>query len=223
MTLRMIPVLVLLGMGSGSMAAPCQSDGEVTRPTVGLALRWDRPPATGFLNHLQREVEHIFRPTGLKFLWERNPKEIAGDRVVTVELRGACRDVRASDSRSEAPWRESTLGWTLVKDGKVLPYSILDCDQIARASQHFHRHSSGLHSWWTTHRRLAGLALAHELMHVLLQTRRHDAADLTHSPLRLDDLRIAPSFKPAQLAALRQIGHRCAAGPAALAAAGSAD
>jgi hypothetical protein len=207
MALRIAALALLLSAASLSAASPCP---DLPVPTVGVLLRFDRPPQRGFVNELRLTVEQIFQPAGLAFRWAVAPpeKEVCGHRTVLIDLHGFCGPALLRDAGDLEPLRELPLGWTFVVGGEVMPNSMVDCDRITRATLQIGLARS--HREWRNllYVRLAGQVMAHELMHALLRISDHDGADLTRSPLRLDDLRPLPRLTPGQITALRQIGPR---------------
>ena len=207
MALRIAALALLLSAASLFAASFCP---DLTAPTVGVLLQFDRLPQPGFVDELRLTVEQIFRPAGLAFRWTVMPteKDVCGHRTVIIKLRGSCGPALMHDAGDVEPLRELPLGWTFVVGGEVTPSLIVDCDRITRATLQIGLARS--HREWREllYVRLAGQVMAHELMHALLQTSDHDGADLTRSPLRLEDLRPLPHLTPAQITALRQIGPR---------------
>jgi hypothetical protein len=193
-------------LGATAAGAPLA---DVGPPSVGLFVSWDQPPAEAFLKQLRREVGRIFRPTGLRLVWELGSGKKPGvyHRVIVVRLQGRCGSDRVGDFRDDDLPKDARLGWTFVVDGDVIPHSVVDCDQVARTVAAMRsRFSSNilLHAMFA---RAAGRVLTHEMMHVLLQTPEHDGAAFTRPSLRLDDLFTAPSLRPAQVLALQRIGR----------------
>ena len=207
MALRIAAFALLLSAARPAAASPCP---DLPVPTVGVLLRFDRPPQPGFVNQVRLTVEQIFRPAGLAFHWAVAPpeKEVCGHRTVLIELRGSCGPALLGDPGDTDMLRELRLGWTFVVGGEVLPSSIVDCDRIARATHQISLARSSREWRDLLYVRLAAQVMAHELMHSLLRTSDHDGADLTRSPLQLDDLRPLPHLTAAQITALRQIGPR---------------
>jgi hypothetical protein len=177
-------------------------------PSVGIVLTWEYQPAEDFLKLLRREVEHIFRPSGLTLRWELSRRRQSGvyDRVVVVKLQGRCSAQRVSDFRDGSLVNGSPLGRTYVMDGEVIPHAEVDCDQVARALAEMRARLASHLLIANLHARLAGRVLGHEMMHILLETREHDAADFTRASLRLEDLQVGARLRPAQIAALQRIG-----------------
>ena len=207
MALRIAPFAFLLLAASSYADSSCP---DLPVPTIGVLLRFDRPPQPGFVNEVRLTVEQIFRPAGLAFRWAVAPpeKEVCGHRTVLIELRGSCGPTFMRDSGDVDTLRELPLGWTFVVGGEVMPSSIVDCDRITRAARQIGLARSSREWRDLFYVRLAAQVMAHELMHSLLRTSDHDGADLTRSPLRLDDLRPLPHLTASQITALRQIGPR---------------
>jgi hypothetical protein len=88
------------------------------------------------------------------------------------------------------------LGSTQVAQGRVLPFSEVECDQIRKALAYMHPGSNQLER-----QNALGLALgrvvAHELYHVLTRTTSHATAGLAKASQSLRDL-----------VALREIGFQ---------------
>jgi hypothetical protein len=210
MALQIAALALLLSAAPSLAASSCP---DLWVPTIGVLLHFDRPPQGGFVHELQVTVERIFQPSGLRFRWAVAPpvQEVCGHRTVMIELRGSCGPALMRDSADAGPLRELPLGWTFVIGGEVLPNSVVDCDRITRGALQMGLARS--HREWRDllYVRLAAQVVSHELMHALLRTSDHDNADLTRSPLRLEDLRPLPRLTPAQITALREIGPRAAA------------
>lgn len=178
-------------------------------PSVGIVLTWDKQPADDFLKLLRREVDHIFQPSGLTLRWESGRRRQSGiyDRVVVVRLRGRCTAQRVTDFHEGSLVNGSPLGRTYVMDGEVIPHAEVDCDQVARALAELRGRLTTNLIVANLYARLAGRVLSHEMMHILLETREHDAADFTRPSLRLEDLQMGARLRAPQIAALQRIGR----------------
>lgn len=181
---------------------------ELRPPSVGIFVSWETPPSGMFLKQLRSEVEQIFRPSGLALRWEtaRQRRPSMYDRVVVLKLLGRCTPARVGDFPMGSLVNGSELGWTYVVDGEVIPHSEVDCDQMARAVAEMRYRLPSQLNVANLYARLAGRVLAHEMMHVLLATRDHDAADFTRPSLRLEDLQKGARLRPVQITALQRIG-----------------
>jgi len=161
---------------------------------------------------LQHQVGAIFHPSVLDLRWEMlkcNRQPGSYDRVVVIEMRGVC-DPNQSKRPEPGPDAKVHLGWTMVNDGEVLPYAVVDCDQITRVLSGAPRRGtdfafSAMYNFRAMYNRLASRVLAHELMHVLLRTSEHHQSDCMRSPLRPIDLETEPRLQPSEIAALRRI------------------
>lgn len=117
------------------------------------------------LTEMRKELAKVFKPTNVtidvKLRQESKPHETYSD-VVMVKLRGTCR------MESFAPLLDERgpFAWTHTVDGKVLPFSEVACDHIARSIR------AAMPSEDSRDRdRLFGRALArvmaHEIVHML--------------------------------------------------------
>jgi len=163
-------------------------------PSVGVFMDFDSDSAPGAasLDIMKTEVEQLLKPSGVALDW-RLVKENRGDHtfagLVVLKFKGKCRvegwNSPASDFGSQG--EVTTLGATQVSDGKVLPYSEVECDQIrkalaylpAGAGQKERQRALGL---------VMGRVVAHELYHVLASTTSHAAHGLAKASQSLEDL-----------------------------------
>lgn len=178
-------------------------------PTVGILVKFNGKHSSGFLRALQNQVGGIFRPTGLELRWEvlgGNKRPGTYDRVVIIEMRGSC-DLYPPYNPPDLSEPNLKLGWTIVNNGEVLPYAVVDCDRIAGVVSRARLQFLTLSPPPAVYARLASRVVAHELMHVLLRTSDHDRTDCTRSPLKATDLPIEPRLAAKEIAALRQIGR----------------
>jgi len=182
--------------------------GITGNPRVGVVLQL--PPKTKLrsLRPLTRQVEEIFRTARLTLEWELlggMDRPGLHDQVVVVELRGICSPFRIDAVQGQA--EGARLGWTLIQNGEVTPYSVVDCDQIARTLRYSPgsaaRQPSRYHEFWA----LAARVLAHEMLHSLLRTTRHEGTDCLRSPLRQQDLRQPARLQPVEVRALARLAQ----------------
>ncbi len=124
-----------------------------------------------------------------------------------MRLAGRCSAGRVGDFRPGDLPVQTSLGWTYVVDGDVIPHSVVDCDAVARTVAEMRGRLAPPPFLQAYYYRLAGRVLVHEMLHALLATTEHDLADFTRSPLQVTDLLSAPKLRPGQIAALRRIGR----------------
>jgi hypothetical protein len=126
------------------------------------------------LTEMRKELATVFKPTNLnidvRLRQEMKPQETFND-VVLVKLKGTCKMqnfARLLDERGP-------FAWTHTVDGKILPFSEVACDHIARSIQQ--AMMGGDH---VDRDRLLGRALArvlaHEIVHMVGQCADHSNA-----------------------------------------------
>jgi hypothetical protein len=117
--------------------------------------------------------------------------------LVFVQFRGKC--------DSSEPLRYvcevGRLGWTYENNGKVLPYTKVDCDHILKVIRHHLPEFKPL-EWDRIVGRAIGRVVAHELYHVFSRSSRHSpkgvsqaffsANDLIRPALRIEESYIRP-------------------------------
>jgi len=212
MTLRMVAATLVLG-ATVTATAPAQWLAEALRPpTVGVMVVTERAPHPRLLEQVRREVEDVFRPTGLDLRWELlgdGKRPGTYDRAVVVELKGECNPDRMKEIQSNSG--KGRLGWTLISDGEVIPHTAVDCEEIARAAAGARLLTSNPQLLAQTYRRLVARVLTHELLHALLRSADHNDTGCLKTPLRLADLQAPAKLRPNEVASLREIGR--ASGP----------
>jgi hypothetical protein len=136
--------------------------------SLGIFLEHSQALAGAALKEMKSEVDSRLRRTGLTLHWravEENRGKEAFDKLAVVSLKGRCIARPAGQTLDDAlPFRKQvTLATTIVKNGQVLPYSEVDCDQIR----------SSLGSRISSFGRALGVVVAHELQHILQNTVGH--------------------------------------------------
>jgi len=125
---------------------------------------------------MRREAEKLMRTAGYRLEWRelhaRN-REAAPDLAV-VSLSGACAlpAVPATSAVALSDDAALRLASTMVSDGVVLPFSRIDCPALTNLlAPALAREAPGQRTYY--YGRAMGRLLAHELYHVLAQTRDH--------------------------------------------------
>jgi hypothetical protein len=178
-----------------------------TRPVVIHLTFQKKEPPQAFLRRLQREVEEIFAPAGMKLEWMIAPERPAAAEPaerIEVEMLGTCRLdwLLRNESRLSG---QIKLGWTRVREGRVLPESAVDCDRIAEVVFAANRHENNLALLHGTYTRVVSRVMAHELMHALLRTLEHHFAFEAGHAVRPKDLLEPARLEPSQIEALGKI------------------
>lgn len=144
-------------------------------PAIGVFLDFDAVPSAVSVDVMKGEAAKIMKSAGYMLDW-RALKENRGKEtfasVVVVKFHGKCR--LEYPARFDANAEENvTLASTMVRDGHVLPFSDVQCDQVrkvlAYGTSPDRQKALGL---------ALGRVLAHELYHFLADTTKHAGAGL---------------------------------------------
>ncbi|HZS50652.1 MAG TPA: hypothetical protein VFA54_07320 [Bryobacterales bacterium] len=180
---RVLPAGVLLAALSASIAG--------AQTHVAVFMAFDEKPSPVSVAEMKAETARILRSAGLLLDWRPLSQRLAAEAfggLAVMRFKGACRA-----DKFQAPFgpleRESetepvTLGWTAVRDGRVLPFSEVECDQIRNTLGPMRLAQKDLMLG-----RALGRVVAHELYHIVAETARHGRAGVAkpfHTP---DDLR----------------------------------
>jgi hypothetical protein len=133
------------------------------------------------LAFMRKEAESLMRTAGYSVEWRDLNTRPSGENaasLVFVDLVGSC--AAPMNPVPDAPTPDDSqpsLASTAVEDGVVLPFSRIDCASLTRALSSMFAHEPPARRTWLYGRAMARL-LAHELYHVLAQTRDHAAAGI---------------------------------------------
>jgi hypothetical protein len=152
---------------------------------VTLYTHFQHNPTAPLFASIQDELEVIMTPAGLHFDW--HPLADAGGRVssqlAVIHFKGAC-DV--SGLRPDAGY-PGPLGWTHVSDGEIIPFIDVNCLGIRLFVQHdliavpaAQREEAFGHA--------VARVIAHELYHVLANTKAHRANGIAKAAYSVGDL-----------------------------------
>jgi hypothetical protein len=141
------------------------------------------------LDSMKRELARIMQSAGYQLEW-RGPQDANIDTsafLAVVELRGNC----------EAPSGKLLPGWTLhdaadlastfVSDGRVLPFSWVNCANLTKLLASALVDQPGVRADFVVGRAVARL-IAHEFYHVLMQTRQHSGSGVSKPCFTAADL-----------------------------------
>lgn len=158
---------VLTGPIRGAGARRCDT------PEIGLLLRFDAQPGRAFVAAMERELGRIMSSANLRVKWllpdDSDGKESFA-REMVFTFHGSCRAIPGEPDAMQFS-RRVTLADTLVEDAALLPYSETNCDRL----RGFLSADEDLPEAGAEGRLGFAMArvLAHEMYHVLLQTRAH--------------------------------------------------
>jgi hypothetical protein len=152
---------------------------------VTLYTHFQQNPPAALLVSIQSELEVIMTPAGLHFDW--HPLADAGGRIssqlAVIHFKGAC-DV--ADLRPDTGYL-GPLGWINLTDGEILPFIDVNCDAIRLFIQHdliavpaaAREEAFG---------RAVARVLAHELYHLLANTKAHTSVGVAKAAYSVGDL-----------------------------------
>ena len=152
-------------------------------PSLGIYLHFAEAPASSALEDMKREVASRLTREGLDLRWralEQNRGSESFHQLVVVRFRGRCvpGPARSLQEFSLPFVKPGTLASTAVRDGRVLPYSEVDCDEIRKS----------LGDKVLSLGRALGVVVAHELHHILHNSVQHAKAGWMRRQLDRKDL-----------------------------------
>jgi len=162
---------------------------------VGVFMQFESAPAAASLEVMKTEVDHLLKASGIEIDW-RLVKENHGDesfsRVVFLKFKGSCKSEGAAPPPNDFGTLGEThaLGSTQVQNGRVLPYSEVECDQVRKALSYLGP-GAGRKERQSALGRAMARVVAHELYHILARTTAHAAVGLARATHSLEEL-IAP-------------------------------
>jgi hypothetical protein len=153
-----------------------------------LYTQFQQDPPAPVVQAIQSELEAIMAPTGLHFSWHSlaESRGVVASQLAIIHFKGEC-DAEGLSAESGFP---GPLGWTHISDGEILPFIDLNCDGLRIFMQ---RDLMGVD---TTNReavfgRAMARVLAHELYHLLANTRAHTSGGIAKAAYSVQEL-LAP-------------------------------
>ena len=137
------------------------------------------------LGQMKLQLGGLMRQAGLEVEWHdlHAPAAMSNGDLVVVEVRGSC----AVPAHSHRDRGEVQLGSSAVADGRVLPFSWIDCDKLAQVLEPCLEGAEKPQREQLYGRSMARV-LAHELYHVLANTLTHTREGLTKGHFDANDL-----------------------------------
>jgi hypothetical protein len=167
-----------------------QADSAVpTGATLEVYVKGREASTPDVLRAMSREVEALMLPAGFRVVWRGagDPPSTSGaEHLVMVELRGVCM-AQFSRMASTPLSFPLPLASSSVADGRVLPFSWLDCTALNRFLAPVVSSSSQAEQDDIYGRSMARL-LAHEFYHILAQTDDHASGGIAKARFSTADL-----------------------------------
>ena len=167
-----------------------QADSDVpTGATLEVYVKGQEASTPDVLKAMNRELVTLMQPAGFRVVWRgvSDPPSTAGaEHLVMVELRGVC--MAQFSSMASAPLSSPfPLASSSVADGKVLPFSWVDCTALNRFLAPVAAGQSQAGQDDLYGRSMARL-LAHEFYHILAQTDDHAPSGIAKARFSTADL-----------------------------------
>jgi len=145
--------------------------------------------STGTVEEMTREAETIMAAAGYTIHW-RDLGHSGGDAgdafLVVIDLKGVC-EAPEPEAQLEPLMAGASLASTAVADGKVLPYSQLECGNLSKLIGASLASENGRKREFL-YGRAMGRLVAHELFHVLIGTRDHDDGGIAKRAFSAKDI-----------------------------------
>jgi hypothetical protein len=169
---------------------PCRAEShDPANSELVLYLRSDLPQSLHTVDIMKSEVASLMQSAGYRVVWRdaQNKPDSTAANLVVVHLQGACA-VPAGSSVSDGPAADTrTLAFTAVSDDVVLPFSTINCSALSRVVWPSLAPEPGARRDFLYGRAMARL-LAHELYHILANTRDHERDGIAKSHFTFTDL-----------------------------------
>ena len=159
---------------------------------VGIFMDFESVPGQAAMAAMEQEVNALLKPSGIALDW-RLTKENRGDRpfasLVLLRFKGSCKADRMAVGAGDfgSVGESHALASTKVSQGRVLPFSEVECDQV-RSALRFLRPGAGLKERQAALGRALGRVVAHELYHIFAKTTAHGSNGLAKASQSLEDL-----------------------------------
>jgi hypothetical protein len=149
------------------------------------------------LPYMREELADLLAPAGVQLQWLAPGASNHADRVISVELRGTCRP----NSNNLKFKNRTALASTAVQDGKVLPFSWVDCAALDRF---LGTSLDSLSNREEVYGKAMARLLAHEFFHVLTESSEHTSSGVSKTAFTVADLLAERlTFHPDALSLLR--------------------
>ena len=138
-------------------------------------------------NSLNQELARLLTPAGIHLAWRNEGQETREEegRLIVGSFDGSC-STETLPMNSDSHER-TTLAQTSISDGRIIPYFNVDCPRVIRTLAPTLQHLSVPFRDALLGRALARV-IAHEIYHILAQTRDHEDSGLSKAQLSLADL-----------------------------------
>jgi hypothetical protein len=199
MSARLLAILCsLLSFGLSTGRAEPVSSADRT-----LVVYLHAGSSGGTVPHMQRELATLMQTAGFRIVWAAaGDTSPSANAIAVVELRGAC---RAPDPSADVRPVENgaSLASTAVDGDQILPFSWINCETLTQMLAPSLASVEPGRKDFLYGRAMARL-LAHELYHMLINTRAHGISGIDKASFNANDvLGEVFSFEQSALAEFR--------------------
>ena len=154
-------------------------------------MDFESKPADVSVAAMEKEVDDLMRPAGITLDWRLAGTDQGKEsfyRLVVLKFKGRCRvEWPAVAGGSTSLKAAETLGSTSIVDGRVIPYSEVECDAVRKALAYLGP-GAGRQERLSALGLALGRVVAHELYHILARTAAHNRQGLAKESQSLGDL-----------------------------------
>jgi hypothetical protein len=170
----------------------CLTPGVLAAESSSVAVFLDFQASASPLavSEMKQEIASILRPSGLELDWhmlrDRRSSDTFADLVV-LTFKGVCEEEEPLINELGPVGRGAPLAFTHISEGKILPFSEVQCDTIRKYIAP-HLASSKPQDRDAILGRALGRVVAHELYHIFAGTTEHAANGIEksfHTPKEL--------------------------------------
>jgi hypothetical protein len=153
---------------------------------VTIVFQFDSQHSERSVSEMKHELESQMRGSGVELNWRRLEELSASDSfpsVVVVTFHGSC---EVKPTAPSVPSEPVVLAYSHISNGRIIPFADVECDHV-RSSLGSNSTAAGPASELLFGRAL-GRVLAHELHHIIDQTRSHTHRGISRKSLSPRDL-----------------------------------
>jgi hypothetical protein len=153
---------------------------------VTIVLQFEARHSDSSVREMKRELQSLMQDSGVELSWRRADELSASDSfpsIVVVTFHGSC---EMKTLPPPLPTEPIALGYARVSNGAIIPFADVECDRV-RSSLRSANAGLGPRGDLLLGRAL-GRILAHELHHIIDQTRVHSRHGILSKSLTPIDL-----------------------------------
>jgi hypothetical protein len=155
-------------------------------PELTILMQFDRQPAKGVIESMQREVAKILSPAGVSIVWrptENNRGTESFPNLVVLHFTGRCQN-RPPGELWEQLGVHYELASSAVRNRGVLPFAKIQCDNVVNLLQPWQAAKQSI-----TVGIAMGRVVVHELYHMMTNTIAHGQGLLSKESVTRDELK----------------------------------